>query len=82
MYTYIYIYIYIYVCVYIYRGHQREDAAGGAGRNLPDRKDGPRVERLHVEYAERRNEDGILFIFSLFCEYSHLECVRIHVIQG
>jgi len=35
---------------------------------------------LHVEYAERGNEYGILFIFSLFCEYIHLEYVRILVI--
>jgi len=35
---------------------------------------------LHVEYAERGKEYGILFIFSLFCEYIHLEYVRIHVI--
>jgi len=33
---------------------------------------------LHVEYAEREEEYGILFIFSLFCEYMHLEYVRIH----
>jgi len=38
------------------------------------------VDVLHVEYAERGNEYGILFIFSLFCEYMHLEYVRIHVI--
>jgi len=30
--------------------------------------------------AERGKEYGILFIFSLFCEYLHLEYVRIHVI--
>ena len=35
---------------------------------------------LHVEYAERGNEYGTLFIFSLFCEYSHLEYERIHAI--
>jgi len=35
---------------------------------------------LHVEYAEQGNEYGTLFIFSLFCEYSHLEYARIHVI--
>jgi len=35
---------------------------------------------LHVEYAEREKEYGILFIFSLFCECIHLEYVRIHVI--
>jgi len=38
------------------------------------------VESLHVEYAEREKEYGILFIFSLFCEYIQLEYVRIHVI--
>jgi len=38
------------------------------------------VVTLHVEYAERGNKYGILFIFSLFCEYRTLEYVRIHVI--
>jgi len=39
------------------------------------RKDGVNVNRkvrshlLHVEYAERGHEYGILFIFSLLCEY-------------
>jgi len=36
--------------------------------------------RLHVEYAERGKEYGILFISSLFYEYIHLDYVRIHVI--
>jgi len=35
---------------------------------------------LHVEYAEQGRQHGILFIFSLVCEYIHLEYVRIHVI--
>ena len=35
---------------------------------------------LHVEYAERRRKYGILFIFSLFCEYIDLEYVRVPVI--
>jgi len=35
---------------------------------------------LHVEYAERGKENGILCRFSLFCEYSHLESARIHAI--
>ena len=35
---------------------------------------------LHVEYAERGKEYGILFIFSLSYEYIHLEYIRIHVI--
>ena len=38
------------------------------------------VVSLHVEYAERGNEYGILFIINLFCEYFHLEYVRVHVI--
>ena len=38
------------------------------------------VGTLHVEYAERRKEYGILSIFSLFCEYFQLEYVRIHAI--
>jgi len=33
---------------------------------------------LHVEYAERGEEYGILFIFCLFCEYIPLEYVGIH----
>jgi len=35
---------------------------------------------LHVEYAERIKVNGILFMFSPFCEYVHLEYVRIHVV--
>ena len=35
---------------------------------------------LHVEYADRGHEYGILFIFSLFCEYIHFEYVRVPVI--
>jgi len=38
------------------------------------------VRILHVEYAERRRNYGILFIFSLFTEYMHLEYVRVPVI--
>jgi len=37
---------------------------------------------LHVEYAERGHEYGILCIFNLFCECIHFEYVRIHVIYG
>ena len=37
------------------------------------------VAHLHVEYAERAKKYGILFKFSLFCEYVDLEYVRIHV---
>jgi len=35
---------------------------------------------LHVEYAERGQEYGILFLCGLIFEYSHLENVPIHVI--
>jgi len=35
---------------------------------------------LHVLYAERGNEYGILFRFSLFCEYICLQYIHIHVI--
>jgi len=38
------------------------------------------VAALHVEYAERRRKYGILFLFSLCCEYSNLEYAHIHVI--
>jgi len=37
------------------------------------------VTSLHVEYAERRIEYCILFIFSLLYEYFNLECVHIHL---
>ena len=47
-------------------------AQGGEG--------GIRGMRLHVEYVERGLEYGSRFIFSLFCEYVHLEYVRIHLI--
>ena len=35
---------------------------------------------LHVEYPERGKEYGILFRFSLVCEYARLEYARIYVI--
>ena len=35
---------------------------------------------LHVEYAERIRRYGILFIFSLLCEYINLEYVWVPVI--
>ena len=41
--------------------------------------DGVCITSLHVEYAERGNEYGILFRCSLFCE-NVLEYVRIHAI--
>ena len=47
-------------------------------RCIPDGTE--RDEPIHVEYAERGNYNGILFIFSLLCEYIQLEYVRIHVI--
>jgi len=34
---------------------------------------------LHVEYAEQRIKDGILFLLSPFYEYSNLEYVHVHV---
>jgi len=44
---------------------------------------GEGVVSLHIEYAERGKEDGIVFIVSLFCEHIHLEYVGIHVqLQG
>jgi len=39
-----------------------------------------RQSTLHVEYAERRIEYGILFIVSLLYEYTNLEYVHIYVI--
>jgi len=39
------------------------------------------LSNLHVEYAERGKEYGILYIFSLVCEYIQLEYVRIYVIH-
>jgi len=38
------------------------------------------VSSLHVEYEEHKTNYGILFIFSLFCEYVNLEYVRVRVI--
>jgi len=35
---------------------------------------------LYVEYVERRTKYGILFRFSLLCEYINLQYVRIHVL--
>jgi len=40
----------------------------------------PTVRNLHVEYAGGRITYGILFIFSLFYEYSNLESVHLHII--
>jgi len=37
---------------------------------------------LHVEYAERRRKHDIIFKFSLFCEYIHLEYERVPVIYS
>jgi len=37
------------------------------------------VEHLHVENAELRYKYGIIFIVSLFCEYTILEDVRVPV---
>jgi len=39
-----------------------------------------RAAHLHVEYADRGTEYGILFIVSLLYEYSNLEYVDIYVI--
>ena len=38
------------------------------------------VSALYVEYAKGRIQYGILFIFSLFYEYRHLEYVHVHAI--
>ena len=63
--------IYIYPCMYTYiyyiEGVTRGRRYCHAG--------------LHVEYAKRRIEYGILFIFSLCREYIHLEYIRIHGIH-
>jgi len=69
----IYIYIYIHIYIYIRR------SAASAGRW---RRRQRCILTLHVEYAERGNEYGILFMFSLFCEYIHLAYVRIHIVYG
>ena len=37
---------------------------------------------LHVEYAERGNEYGILFMLSLFCEHGNLEYVNFMLYTG
>jgi len=51
----------------------------GPAHNPPGRPPGltRSVTTLHVEYAGRGYEYGILFMFSLFCEYIHLEYIRI-----
>jgi len=76
---YICVYIYICVCVYIYiytlymetRGLlAAERGAYGASEALVG---------LHVENAERRILNGILFIRSPFCEYSSLAYVYVPV---
>jgi len=54
------------------------EAEDGEGEPL-ERAARRAVVGLHVEYAERGNKHGIIFIFSLFCENLHLEYVRIHV---
>jgi len=41
---------------------------------------GREVLTLHAEYVKQRTQYVILFIFSLFCEYMHLEYVRMHVL--
>jgi len=39
------------------------------------------VDSLHVEYAERWTQFGILFRLNLFCEHIHLEYVRVPVLD-
>jgi len=39
-----------------------------------------RLLTLRVEYVKQRNRYGILFILSLFREYTHLEYVHVHVV--
>ena len=56
--------------------HQKDEAAA-APANIQAMMT---VTALHVEYADRGIEYGILFMFSPLCEYTHLEYVRIHVI--
>ena len=80
----IYLYIYIHVCPSIHTHthiyiSDREKGVFALGGVKPKESAGPRTATPHVEYAERGQEYGILFIFSLFCKYIHHEYVRIPV---
>ena len=90
MHTCIYKYTYIYIHPRTAQSFARSSLPGpppprvrlarwafssGIGTSRPQSR-----ARLHVEYAERGNEYGNLFIFSLLCKYVRLEYVRIHVI--
>jgi len=39
------------------------------------------VATLRVEYAERGTKCGILFLFSLFCEYINLEYINLEYVR-
>ena len=83
------VYIYIYALSPIITARRRSDrpeltlrigTRGLAILDAPTQRRLMRVSSLHVEYAERGNAYGILFIFSVLCEYARLEYVRIHVV--
>jgi len=47
---------------------ERSAIVRGVPMHIEETRDEQGVESLHVEYAERETEYGILFIFSLFCK--------------
>ena len=64
--------------IYLRASFRYINTSGASTKACSQRKRG--VTTLYVEYAERRSEYGILFTFSLFCEYLNLEYVRVPVI--
>jgi len=65
---------------FTYKNGKLGPAHACAGRSSEENTE-YQVRVLHVEYAEREKKHGILFIFSLLCEYTTLEYERVHVID-
>ena len=80
---YMCVYMYKYICIYLptqphssRHGPQRAQPALRPQHTATQRADTynqKHVPTPHVENAERGYESGMLFIFSPFCEYGHLE---------
>ena len=76
MYIYIYIYIHIHTHIYIYiYTHIYIDS-----EKLSNLLEHGKVPILYAEYVERTTKYEILFVISLFCEYTNLEYARVHSI--
>jgi len=58
----------------------RASRTSGAATDDCEQKGEEGVGILYVEYVERGKGYGSLFRCRLFCEYIHLEYVRIHVV--